>query len=63
LERICEIPHGNSGLRETPQALKHVEAPALPAERERLERKSTGKINRAKKKESESARFEGSKKV
>jgi hypothetical protein len=46
--RIRETPAQKSGLRETPQAKKHEEDLEPPAESERLERKSTGKINRAK---------------
>jgi hypothetical protein len=39
---------GKCELRETPQEQSDEEAPEPPAESERLERKSTGKINRAK---------------
>jgi hypothetical protein len=42
-----ETPAQKSALRETPQAQSE-EAPEPPAESELLERKSTGKINRAK---------------
>jgi hypothetical protein len=38
---------GKSELRETPQEQSDEEAPEPPAESEHLERKSTGKINRA----------------
>jgi hypothetical protein len=38
---------GKSELRETPQESRAEEAPELPAESERLERKSTGRINKA----------------
>jgi hypothetical protein len=39
---------GKSELRETPQEKSDEEASEPPAESERLERKSTGRINRAK---------------
>jgi hypothetical protein len=48
LERIRETPAQKSRLRETPQAKTAARRlPNRPLKSERLERKSTGKINRA----------------
>jgi hypothetical protein len=41
--------YGSADQRETPQEQSDEEAPGPPAERECLQRKSTGKFNRAQK--------------